>query len=114
MKKLAAPVLLLCFWLNLLPASAADYVVQKADAEKFFAEKSFAKALEIYAAVNITNLPPAEQRWVLFRRADTQWRSEASTQRADNTKVEQASRANVAQVGGKRAGQAVFDVILGW
>ncbi|MFA6543084.1 MAG: alpha-2-macroglobulin family protein [Limisphaerales bacterium] len=68
----------------------ANYPAQKAEAEKFFAEKSFAKANEIYRAVNITNLPPAELRWVLFRRADTLWRSEASTQRADNTKFNQA------------------------
>ena len=54
------------------------------------AEKSFAKANEIYRTVNDTNLPPTEQRWVLFRRADTLWRSEASTQRADNTKFNQA------------------------
>ncbi|MEQ2007394.1 MAG: alpha-2-macroglobulin family protein [Limisphaerales bacterium] len=73
-----------------LPSFAAEppanYPAQRAEAEKFFAEKSFAKANEIYRAVNVTSLPPTEQRWVLFRRADTLWRSEASTQRADNTK----------------------------
>ncbi len=69
---------------------AADYATQRAEAEKQFADKSFAKANELYRAVNLTNLPPTEQRWVLFRRADTLWRSEASTQRADNTKTEQA------------------------
>lgn len=68
----------------------ANYPAQKAEAERLFAEKSFAKANELYRAVNVTNLPPAEQRWVLFRRADTLWRSEASTQRADNTKFNQA------------------------
>ncbi|NBV22913.1 MAG: alpha-2-macroglobulin [Proteobacteria bacterium] len=69
---------------------AADYAAQKMEAERLFAEKSFARASEVYRAVNVTNLPPADQRWVLFRRADTQWRSEASTQRADNTKFNQA------------------------
>jgi len=68
----------------------ANYAAQKAEAERLVAEKSFAKANEIYRAVNVTNLPPAEQRWVLFRRADTLWRSEASTQRADNTKFNNA------------------------
>jgi len=68
----------------------ANYPAQKAEAERLFAEKSFAKANELYRAVNVTNLPPAEQRWVLFRRADTLWRSEASTQRADNTKFNHA------------------------
>jgi alpha-2-macroglobulin len=74
------------------PAAGAPvtYAMQRETAEKFIAEKSFAKANEIYRAVNVTNLPPAEQRWVLFRRADTLWRSEASTQRADTTKFDQA------------------------
>jgi alpha-2-macroglobulin len=74
------------------PAAGAPvtYAMQRETAEKFIAEKSFAKANEIYRAVNVTNLPPAEQRWVLFRRADTLWRSEASTQRADNTKFNNA------------------------
>jgi uncharacterized protein YfaS (alpha-2-macroglobulin family) len=78
----------------LLPCPAAEppanYATQKAEAERLVAEKSFLKANEIYRAVNVTNLPPTEQRWVLFRRADTLWRSEASTQRADNTKFNQA------------------------
>lgn len=74
----------------LLPAQPANYDSQKAEAEKLFAEKSFAQAHEVYAKVNLTNLPPAELRWVQFRLADTQWRSEASTQRADTTKLDQA------------------------
>jgi len=68
----------------------ANYPAQKAEAERLFAEKSFTKANELYRAVNVTNIPPGEQRWVLFRRADTLWRSEASTQRADNTKFNNA------------------------
>ena len=85
---------LTAFLALLLPCPAAEppasYLAQKTEAEKFIAEKSFAKAHEIYRIVNVTNLPPAEQRWVLFRRADTLWRSEASTQRADNTKFNHA------------------------
>jgi len=91
MKPLFAVAALLAL---LLPCPAAEppasYAAQKAEAERLVAEKSFLKANEIYRAVNVTNLPPAEQRWVLFRRADTLWRSEASTQRADNTKFNQA------------------------
>lgn len=68
----------------------ANYAAQKVEAERLVTEKSFLKANEIYRAVNVTNLPSAEQRWVLFRRADTLWRSETSTQRADNTKFNQA------------------------
>jgi uncharacterized protein YfaS (alpha-2-macroglobulin family) len=71
-------------------AQPAGYEAARAGAEKLFAEKSFARAHEAYAKINLTNLPPADQRWVQFRLADTQWRSEAATQRADNTKTEQA------------------------
>ena len=91
MKPLLAAVAFLSLAASLFAAEPpATYATQKAEAEKFFAEKSFLKANEIYRAVNVTNLPPAEQRWVQFRRADTLWRSEASTQRADNTKFNQA------------------------
>ena len=91
MKPLLAAVALLSLAASLFAAEPpATYAAQKAEAEKFFGEKSFLKANEIYRAVNVTNLPPAEQRWVLFRRADTLWRAEASTQRADNTKFNQA------------------------
>ncbi len=87
---LAAAVLLSLAASDFAAEPAANYTAQRTEAERLFAEKSFAKANEIYHAVNVTNLPPTEQRWVLFRRADTAWRSEASTQRADNTKSEQA------------------------
>ena len=91
MKSLAPFTTLLAVLFPLLAAEPpANYAAQKAEAERLVAEKSFAKANEIYRAVNVTNLPPAEQRWVLFRRADTLWRSEASTQRADNTKFNNA------------------------
>jgi|GEM_PF-180921 len=81
-----------CSLLAAEPTAGAPvtYAMQRETAEKFISEKSFAKANEIYRAVNVTNLPPAEQRWVLFRRADTLWRSEASTQRADTTKFDRA------------------------
>ena len=69
----------------------ADYASHRAAAEKLFAEGSFAKAGEIYRAINATNLAPAEARWVQFRRADTQWRSEAATQQADTTRLAEAA-----------------------
>ncbi len=91
MKPLLAAVAFLSLAASLFAAEPPpSYAAQRAEAEKFIAEKSFLKANEIYRAVNVTNLPPVEQRWVLFRRADTLWRAEASTQRADNTKFNQA------------------------
>ncbi len=74
-------------------ASAAlpsEYEKLKAEAEALCADGSFAKAHEAYRQVALTNLPPTEQRWVQFRLADTLWRSEATTQRADTTKLDQA------------------------
>jgi uncharacterized protein YfaS (alpha-2-macroglobulin family) len=91
MKSLLAVAAFLSLAVSLSAAEPpATYAAQKAEAERLVAEKSFAKANEIYRAVNVTNLPPVEQRWVFFRRADTLWRSEASTQRADTTKFDQA------------------------
>jgi len=83
-------VLAAAFLTASLHAQPADYDALKAEAERLFAEKSFAKAHEAYAKINLTNLPPIEQRWVQFRLADTQWRSEAGTQRADTTKLDAA------------------------
>src|SRR3989442_1468813 len=68
-----------------------SYSSLKADAEKFYAEKSFSKAHELYSrAMNMSNITSNEARWVWFRNFDTQWRAEASTQSADDTKIEQA------------------------
>ncbi len=74
-----------------LPAALPPaYESLKTEAEKLYADKSFAQARELYASVNLTNLPPAELRWVGFRLADTQWRSQAATQSSDTTKLDQA------------------------
>jgi alpha-2-macroglobulin len=76
--------------LGTFAALPPDYEKLKADAEKFQAEGSFARANELYSSVNLTNLPAADQRWVEFRRADTQWRSQAATQTADTTRLDAA------------------------
>ncbi len=68
----------------------ADYETNKAAAEQFYTDGSYAKAHDIYAKVDVSALPADEARWVAFRAADTQWRSEASTDRADTTKLDEA------------------------
>jgi uncharacterized protein YfaS (alpha-2-macroglobulin family) len=85
-----AGVWLLSF--NAFAAAPAEYESLKTDAEKSYADGSFARAQELYASVNQTNLPAAEQRWVRFRLADTQWRSQAATRTADTTKFDAARR----------------------
>ncbi|MEK7675609.1 MAG: alpha-2-macroglobulin family protein [Verrucomicrobiota bacterium] len=71
-------------------AQPAGYEPLKAEAEKFYAEGSFARAHKIYLKTGKTNLPPAEARWVDFRAADALWRSRAATQASDATAFDQA------------------------
>nr|HNH81873.1 MG2 domain-containing protein [Acidobacteriota bacterium] len=72
------------------PEGASQYQALKAQAEKLFAEKSYALAREQYVKVNLAELPPAEARWVQFRLADTLWRSQAATETSDSTQFDQA------------------------
>jgi len=67
-----------------------DYEKLKADAEKLSADGSFALAHEAYQKAAAIELPPPEKRWVEFRLADTQLRSQAATQTADTTKLDDA------------------------
>src|SRR5215471_16460960 len=78
--------------LPLLAATPAEYEELKNNAEKLYADGSFAKAHDAYASAVLTNLPATEQRWVQFRLADTQWRSQAATETSDTTKFEAAQR----------------------
>src|SRR6266850_563371 len=76
---------------NLSAALPPEYERLKADAETFYADKSFAKAHELYSrAMVMSNITPNEARWVFFRNADTLWRSQAGTESADTTKIDQA------------------------
>lgn len=77
--------------LRTLAALPPEYESLKADAEKLYAEKSFAQAHELYGrAMVMSNLTSNEARWVFFRHADTLWRSQAGTQTADTTKLDRA------------------------
>jgi alpha-2-macroglobulin len=55
-------------------AFAAEFEKINAEAERLYGEKSFAKAHELYVAMEVGNLSAEEKRWVEFRRADTLWR----------------------------------------
>jgi len=77
--------------LELFAAEPPEYDSLKAEAEKLYADGSYAKANELYArAMAMSNISSNEARWVFFRHADTQWRSQAATQTADTTKLDQA------------------------
>src|SRR5258707_890293 len=75
--------------LSLFPVTS-DYETLKRQAEVVYAEGSYARAHEIYASVKRDALPPAEQRWVRFRVADTMWRAEAADPKRDDTEVTKA------------------------
>ena len=69
-------------------ADDSAYLKLKEDAERFFEEGSYARALELYRAAKEMSLPPTEARWVEFRLADAAWRSELATQKADSSELE--------------------------
>ena len=81
-------------WISALTAFAQlpeEYTRLKADAEKLYADGSFAKAHELYSsAMEMSNITSNEARWVSFRNYDTRWRSAAATQTADTTKLDAA------------------------
>lgn len=76
--------------LTRLLAQQMDPSEIKKEAEKYYNEGSFARALELYKQLDQAKLPPQEARWLSFRLADTVWRSEASTESPDNTNLEKA------------------------
>ncbi len=86
-KKACIALLLLC-----TPSFAQqpNYGTLKSEAEKHYAEKSYARAHELYKQAESLELPAGEARWVAFRVADTLWRSEAATNTPDSTKPDQA------------------------
>jgi alpha-2-macroglobulin len=75
------------------PAVAGDYAGLKADAERLWVAKSFQQAHDTYLKAKLAELPPDEQRWVRFRLADTEWRSQAAAPTADRSVFEKAQQA---------------------
>ncbi|MGZ5546245.1 MAG: hypothetical protein ACXWIU_16385, partial [Limisphaerales bacterium] len=76
-------------------AAAAEFENINPEAERLYAEKSFAKAHESYAAMDIGKLSDEAKRWVEFRRADTLWRGVEAESDEDvaKTSVENAEKA---------------------
>ncbi|MCH7573443.1 MAG: alpha-2-macroglobulin, partial [Planctomycetes bacterium] len=66
------------------------YAALKEQAERFYAEDSYALAHQVYAQAQTAGVPESEKRWVAFRLADTQWRSQVATNNPDTTIEEQA------------------------
>lgn len=66
------------------------YAALKEQAERFYAEDSYALAHQVYAQAQTAGVPESEKRWVAFRLADTLWRSQVATNNPDTTIEEQA------------------------
>src|SRR5437773_416247 len=66
--------LLFFMMLAVVSGFAAEFEKINPEAERLFAEKSFAKAHELYQEMDAAKLSAEEKRWVEFRRADTLWR----------------------------------------
>src|SRR5215510_12818490 len=92
MKKLGLLVTVLLLIITAVIAQQSDYAQLKSQAEKFYAEGSYARAHEIYEKAKGMKLSAEETRWVNFRLADTAWRSQAATQTSDPTVFEQAQK----------------------
>jgi alpha-2-macroglobulin len=73
-------------------AQSTDYAKLKAEAEKFYAEKSFSRAHELYLQADRKQVAADEARWIEFRIADTLWRAQAATNTNDDTKFQQAQQ----------------------
>jgi uncharacterized protein YfaS (alpha-2-macroglobulin family) len=75
---------LLTFFL-LATNTPSSYDTLKREAEKFFEEKSFAKAHEVYEQASKLELSDDDRRWVTFRLADTGWRAMPADAARDQT-----------------------------
>src|SRR5687768_2149031 len=92
MKTIIFSVAVFAFLLFNAVAQQSDYSQIKAAAEKEYSQRSYARAHEIYATVDKSKLTASELRWVVFRVADTSWRSQSATQTSDSTKLDEAQK----------------------
>jgi len=83
---LAIPLFFLSVPVSTGPA-AEDAV---AEAERLYAEGSYALALEAYRGLDTSGLGADRRRWVEFRLADALWRAQTATNHPDDSEVERA------------------------
>jgi len=82
--------LLLSFAFRLAYAQTTDFQSVKTEAERLYAEGSYALAHQRYAQLDLARLAPDDARWVRFRLADTDWRARAAARQADAQAFEAA------------------------
>ncbi|UCD10835.1 MAG: alpha-2-macroglobulin [Nitrospinaceae bacterium] len=81
-----------------LSAGEKDPAALQANAEAYYAKKSYARANALYREIAALKPEGDLARWVDFRIADTQWRAAAATDNPDPTLIEEAQRALEVQV----------------
>lgn len=84
--------------------TGAEFESINPEAEKLYAEGSYARARELYAKIDRAKLTPAEKRWIEFRLADTLWRavgSENADDEESQAAVEPAQKALQALIHGR-------------
>ena len=87
-------IFLLAALAALLPRTApSDWKEIRARAEKLVAQGSYELAHRAYDEASTLELSPEDRRWLLFRLADTDWRSAASSENPDTTRLERAKSA---------------------
>lgn len=69
----------------------SEYQKTTAEAERLYENGSFQSAHDLYENADRKDLPKDAVRWIEFRLADTEWRSQAATKTHDNSRYE-ASR----------------------
>jgi alpha-2-macroglobulin len=87
-----------------------DYRQLKAEAEKLYAEASYAQSHDLYEKAAALKPPAEEARWVQFRLADTLWRAQSATETADSTQYDRA-RAQLEELIRDRAEGAEHDAV---
>ncbi|MBL6764909.1 MAG: alpha-2-macroglobulin [Verrucomicrobiae bacterium] len=76
---------------NAIPSIAADGIADSlARAERFHAEKSYLRALQIYRSLDAESVPAGRRRFVEFRIHDCEWRAEAVAGKSDRTRLDRA------------------------
>lgn len=76
-----------------VPKQEDTYALLRKNAESEYAQKSYARAHELYEQAAKLTLDAEQRRWVNLRLADTQWRNENANPSADPTKRDEARAA---------------------
>ena len=93
------------------PSSPSQYAALRAAAEREYAEKSFARAHELYQQAATLDLAPDDRQWVAFRLADTTIRATRSDR---DPQTRQAARDTILDLIEAREDAAAAEAVDAW